>query len=107
MSGISYPEGFFDFGGGLSTDDLEIQGMIDDCLEYLQRQWERKGFKDGSTYVRSGRTFVGIFAHLDDECDLVEGIPPKFTLRVFVMSGGETLTLSNYVPPVPPKWERI
>ena len=106
MSRIVYPEGFFDFGAGLSTDDLEIQGMIDDCLEYLQRQWERKGFIDASAYLRSGRTLVNVIAYLEDEANLDEGTLPKFTLRVFVAHGGETLTLSGYEPPISPKWER-
>ena len=107
MSRIVYPEGFFDFGTGLSTDDLEIQGMIDDCLEHLQGQWEKNGFRDASSYVRSGRTLVNVIAYLEDEANLDEGKLPKFTLRIFVAHGGETLTLSGYVPPITPKWERL
>lgn len=106
MPGLNYPEGFFDFGHGMSNDDSEVQEMIDDCFEYIQNKWEMEGFRDVASYARTGRTLVSVFAYLEGEWNIDDGVPPKFTMRVYVTHGGESLIVGGYTPPVPPKWER-
>jgi hypothetical protein len=107
MREINYPEGFFDFGSGLENSDSEVREMIRELIEHIQSRWAKDGFRDEAIYSRSGRTFVGVFAYLEDAGDLSKGLLPKFALRVFVMQGGESLTIRGYTPSINPGFKKV